>query len=169
MSSNVTLDDLFPDPHFRERVAFTLRLNAKLTGPNLLSALSQLTFINTVGRNITNANGLQYLTKLTTLAIANSQLTTINISHNRLLNTLLLTNNALTSLDVSHCPLLSSLRVSGNQLSSIDISQSMALIILDLSGNPKLEEVYMNQTQANRDRSWLWNWGSADRVVVDSR
>ena len=107
--------------------------------------------------NITNLNGLVFLTNVTTLKCGGNKLERINVGVRPNLTTLLasenqiaeidlsansalqflgLDNNKFTSLDLSGNPNLISINVSHNQLTTLDVSANTALTEINCYNNP---------------------------------
>jgi len=89
--------------------------------------LSTLTSLNCKNMNISDASGLERLTKLTSLNLSGNRLSTINLTKNPKLTSLYLRFNALKTLDLSKQTKLSTLYVNGNSLSSLDIRKNKEL------------------------------------------
>lgn len=94
---------------------------------------------------------------LTSINVSNNKLTSIDFSANKLLKSISCENNQITNLDLSKYPALESLRCSYNQLTILDISQKPALKVLmcsynhltnlDVSKNPALETFYCDNNK----------------------
>ena len=114
--------------------------------------LSTITDFSGESNNITDANGVQYLTGLTRLNLSYNQLTSLDLSQNTALEQLYLDSNQLTSLDLSHNTALTSLDLENNQLTSLDLSNNLVLESLELQNN-NLSSIDLSQNTALTDLS----------------
>lgn len=85
--------------------------------------------------NISDMDGIQYFTALTSLNCGSNELTSLDVSKNAALTSLECHRNQLTSLDVSKNTALTYLNCSYNQLTSVDVSNNTALTYLDINYN----------------------------------
>ena len=118
--------------------------------------LGRMSSLDCWSRNITDTTGLELMTSLTELGLAENQLTSIDVSKNVNLTELSLLGNQLTSIDVSKNVSLTGLGLANNQLTSIDLSKNVNLTHLglvnnpltsiDISKNPDLDFFYVDPT-----------------------
>ena len=140
----------FPDANFRAYVLQNIDVNgdAKLQ-PGEANSVSE---IGVSVSDITTLKGIEHFTHLTVLEADGNNLTTIDLSHNTLLQRLFLSDCNLTTLDVSHNTALTTLYCNNNQLSELNVQNNGDLILLycvlnrltglDLSHNTQLR--YLN-------------------------
>jgi len=87
------------------------------------------------GVGVADASGIEYLTYLKTIQLANNALTTIDLRQQTALTSVTIYDNQLSSIYFSELATIQSLNLSDNQLSEIDLLNQTALISLDLNGN----------------------------------
>ena len=135
----------FTDPYFYSAVVSSYNSDSSYCSTITEEQLSSISSVSVV-RGIRNADGVQYLTGLTTLSLIGDNmykgsLTSIDLSKNIALTNLNLNRNRLTNIDISNNTALTTLDLSGNQLSSIDVSKNTALINLNLGNNKKISAI----------------------------
>lgn len=119
----------------------------QLTSLNL-SANTELTYLSCSGNRLTGLD-VSMLSKMKSLYVYNNtQLGTLDVTHNPRLTDLDCESTGITTLDLSQNPLLSYLYCGGNNIETIDLSNnpdlhslyaySMKLKVLDLSSQTKL-------------------------------
>ena len=126
-------EDHFPDEYFRTYV-FSLDYN----GDGYLSdvEINATTDITLWGYYyLCSLEGIEYFNKLTTLNITNSQISSLDLSHNIELEYLNCSWNQLTSLNVSSNSELRSIDCSNNDITSLEIGDSDVLYALYCDGN----------------------------------
>src|SRR5690606_6249495 len=98
--------------------------------------IKELEFLLTLNALVTDID-LSKLESLNRLILNSSQLTSLDVSSNKLLDYLSLvgSGNKLTSIDLSSNTLLTSLYLSDNQLTNIDLSNNLELTHLSLGNN----------------------------------
>ena len=123
----------FPDANFRAYVAEELDRD----GDRALSSeeIRRTTYISVDNKNISSLKGIEFLTALDTLFCYENNLTSLNLSGNKLLTSLYCDDNQLTSLNVSGNTELCDLSCVGNQLTSLNVRQNLALEYLNCSEN----------------------------------
>ncbi len=100
-----------------------------------------------VDRGITDLTGIEDFVNITTLNVANNQISVLDASKNTNLKVLHAYGNKLTNIDVSQNIALAQLHCSDNQLSTIDVSSNTALQYLWLERN-KLTSLDVSQNTA---------------------
>ena len=114
----------FPDANFREYVkTFDKDSDGRLSESELLT----VTAIDASGKNIANANGIEYFTALTGLNLSNNQLTAIDLSGKTALVDLKLSENKIAAIDLSNNKALQVLDLSKNCLTELDLSSNEKL------------------------------------------
>ncbi len=103
----------------------------------------------TDGDMITNATGLNKMTRMYYLDLSSNALTSIDLSTNTALNTLYIHSNQLTSLDVSNSSVIRNIDVHNNQIQSINLANATNLRTLDAHSN-QIEEINLTQNTALR-------------------
>ncbi len=88
---------------------------------------------------------LSALPQLQYVNLKNQNLTSIDVTHNTLIEKLLLTNNHLSAIDLSKNTALQVLDLSRNNMSEIDLIGNSALVELSLDGN-NLTSIDLNET-----------------------
>ncbi|RZJ53626.1 MAG: T9SS type A sorting domain-containing protein [Flavobacterium sp.] len=141
-----------PDSNFEKKLIDlgidTDGLNGKVTIANI----EKVTYLDLSNSNISDLTGIEKFTALTYLDCNYNNLSTIDVSKNKLLTKLSLHDNKLTSLDVSANTELYNLTFSMNQISTIDLSHNTKvhyvgadrnkLSNIDLTANPEIEILY---------------------------
>ncbi|WP_298483781.1 leucine-rich repeat domain-containing protein [uncultured Ruminococcus sp.] len=124
----------FPDANFRSYV----QEYCDTSGDGILNAeeIAEVTAINVNGMAITDLTGVEHFSALASLYCYNNQLTSLDVSQNKVLTTLWCYSNQLTSLDVSKNAALKYLYCYDNQLTSLDLSQNTLLTKLNCKDNP---------------------------------
>ena len=145
-AGEVAIDETnFPDENVRSRVKayFDTDGNGKLSSAEIKAA-TDLTF-GPEAQNIISLKGIELLTELKSLSLAESKITELDFSGNPKLEQLDLWYNAeLTKLTVSSNPNLVSLTCYGSSLSSIDVSKNTKLTGLSVTGN-KLTKINLSK------------------------
>ena len=85
--------------------------------------------------NIASLEGIEYFPSLISLAIDNSNLPNVNLSHLANLEDLILNNSNVTSINISNNPKLTGLKCENNQLTTLDLSTNTKLLTLYCKGN----------------------------------
>ena len=125
-----------PDANFKAYLVNNKAINTNGDKEIQVSEASAFTdTINCRGLNISNLNGIEAFTALTTLYCGSNQLTSLDVSKNTALTTMYCAENQLTSLDVSKNNTLNSLSCDYNQLTSLDVSKNTALTSLYCDDN----------------------------------
>lgn len=143
-----------PDPAFR---ACLLEKNPSILDANqdmIISEANATTgFLSCIGKDITNVEGLQYLTAINDLNLSGNQITQISaFPLNSNLTRLVLNDNQLESL-----PELISLP----SLKIFEIKRNLLTSLPDLSGNPNITQLYVQSNQLSfipdlRNQTELW-------------
>jgi hypothetical protein len=115
-----------------------IKLDANNNGEIEQIEASMVNILNIINRNISNLEGIQYFTNLTTLQANTNHLSSINVSSLTKLVHLGLSSNQLTSLNLTGLVYLEELGFSDNFLTHLDFS------VL-----PNLKEVYCDNNQLN--------------------
>ncbi len=102
--------------------------------------------ISVTDKGIASLQGIELFTNLQTLNCDNNQLTTLDVSKNKLLKNLSCCGNQLTKIDVSNNLLLKTLQISNNQLTSLDVTNQKYIVTLDCSYN-KLTQLDVSKIQ----------------------
>jgi len=158
--ANATLASLFPDENLRAVLFRILDREGYvdnngdliLIGQELSNALATIDMLFADGRNIINADGIEYLVGLRGLVIAGNLLTNLNVSSNINLELLDIEGNNLTNLDLSNNINLWSLWLAGNNLVDLDLSNNINLTRLDIRDNPLISLDLSN----NINLEYLW-------------
>ena len=150
-----------PDANFKAYLVNNKAINTN--GDKEIQVSEASAFTDTIdcsGLNISNLNGIEAFTALTTLYCGSNnygsnQLTSLDVSKNNALSELYCGGNKLTSLDVSKNTVLWMLTCDNNQLKSLDVSKNTALewlycdgnklTSLDVSKNTALTALYCNE------------------------
>ena len=132
-SAGVAIDNNnFPDANFRTVVEnFDTNKDGSLSDTEIVAVEA----INCYKKGITNLKGIEYFTSLKKLKCFNNQLTSLDVSKNKVLTYLDCYSNQLTSLDVSKNTALTQLYCKNNQLTKLDVSKNTALTELNCSNN----------------------------------
>jgi hypothetical protein len=138
-SSEKTYAQAFPDESFRKEI-FSLfysgvRGNASPLTESDKAELASVEELFLEEREIADLTGIEYFTGLGALYCEGNQLTSLDLSANRVLKLLNCDNNLLTELDLSRCADLTELRCVDNKLTELDVSKSSNLILLDCRQN----------------------------------
>lgn len=91
-----------------------------------------------INSKVSDLTGIEAFVNIIGLDAQGQDLTTINISQNKVLKNLILPNNQLTSIDVSNNTELQILVLDGNKLTSIDVSNNTQLFGISVSNNELL-------------------------------
>jgi len=148
-----------PDPNF---FAAVREIIGKPSGNILKSDVFDIEELDVSGRNIMNLIGIEHFSYLKVLAAWNNQLSSLDVSSNRLLISLDVTWNQLTSLDVSANPALRSVMVGDNRLTTLDLSSNTDLTALTAWGN-RLETLDVSNNTA---LTWL-SVGDNQLTILD--
>lgn len=89
--------------------------------------LATITKLSCQNMGISDASGIERLTKLASLSLLGNQISSINLSKNTQLTTLDLRFNSLRSLDIGKQAKLTTLYLNGNNLSELDIRKNKQL------------------------------------------
>ena len=146
-------EDNFSDENFRSVVS-----GFDSDGDGWLSRadLAAVTAMDCSDKSISNIDGIEFFTALTTLDCSNNQLMELNVSNSKGLTTLDCSNNLLSSLDLNQNLALTTLDCNWNSLTSLNVSSCSALTTLvcyanrmeqlDLSGCTALRELVCRST-----------------------
>ena len=97
--------------------------------------LKGVTSIEVSNINIKSLKGIELFPNLNSLDCSGNQLTTLDVSNNKLLTNLNCRSNQLEDLDVSENKLLTHLECWSNRLNKLDVSKNKALTYLHCEGN----------------------------------
>ncbi len=148
-NTGVAINEInFPDANFRECVkAYDTDKNSSLSEDEL----KKTNVIKVSFKQISNLKGIEFFEYLQILDCSYNQLTTLDLSRNRLLAELSCSNNRIQVLNLSNNPGLISLECGTNMLENLDLSKNAALVNLycennkltqlDISHNTKLARV----------------------------
>ena len=125
----------FTDPKFYSVVVASYNSNSTYCSTITEEQLASITSLYAYNSGLTNADGIEYLTGLTTLDLSSNNLSSIDVSKNTALTSLTLGHNNLSSIDLSSNTALRELGLYNNNLSSIDVSNNTALYHLELLNN----------------------------------
>ena len=153
-AGGVAIDETnFPDETFRSYVSYRFDTNGdgKLSSTEI-GAAKQIGMDYDLDRSkVTSLKGIEYLTELTDLQIAYSQITELDLSKNTKLSWLDCSSCALPSLDFSSNTELRYLNCGADELTALDLSKNTeletlyimysGLTRLDLSNNAKLKTI----------------------------
>ena len=122
----------FPDEAFRNYVIDEIDgdKNGILSEKEMRTTLDM-----SMPADVKDLTGIQYFTALEIFACTGSDLTELDLSHNRNLIFLDCSNNQLSKLDVSNNTELEKLECSANALTELDLSKNTELLHLDCVGN----------------------------------
>ena len=139
---------------------FELALGAIDDIPNdnqvLTTNINTLTFLNVVGKNISDLTGIEDFISLTRLECYENNLTNLDVSNNTALTVLWTAHNNLTSLDVTYNFALENLHCQNNQITSLDVTENTELIELRCDGN----ELTSLDVSNNIELITLWCYGN---------
>ena len=123
----------FPDEAFRNWVL----QNVSGASDGILTddEIAKVTSINCSNKNLSNLQGIEFFTALTTLNCSGNKLSSLDVSKNTALKKLSCQNNKLVSLDVSGCTAITEIECFSNQLTSLDVSKNTALTSLNCNSN----------------------------------
>ena len=123
----------FPDEAFRNWVL----QNVSGASDGILTddEIAKVTSINCSNKNISNLQGIEFFTALTTLNCSGNKLSSLDVSKNTALKKLSCQNNKLVSLDVSGCTAITEIECFSNQLTTLDVSKNTALTSLNCNSN----------------------------------
>ena len=130
-ATDITAD--FTDPNFKAAVYGAIGKTAPT--PIWNTDVSAITTLNVANRNLSNLEGLQHFTTLTTLDCSGNELETLDLSANSYLTTLVCNNSELAELEVSQNTLLTGIYASFNYLTTLDVSNNVNLSTLDCAFN----------------------------------
>ena len=136
----------FEDDNFRAVVNdFDSYTDGVLTRDELNAVQS----IDCSGRDISSLKGIEHFKNLDAIYAYENNISSVDLSSNKLLTSIDFRDNKLSSIDVSMLPNLSEFVIANNSLSSINVSNNTGLVSLfaygnnlkavDVSKNPKLE------------------------------
>ena len=144
----------FPDETFREYVHDNFDSdNDYFLDRNELRLVGDISLNNS---SVSNLKGIEYFTNLRELYCNGNNLTSLDVSKNKILSLLSCENNKLTSLDVSNNTDLRTLICPENKLTSLDLSENTSLIELDCKDNPLTSIKLVRKGTAP---SWIYNMG----------
>ena len=123
----------FPDEAFRNWVL--QNINGASDGILTEDEIAKVTSINCSNKSISNLQGIEFFTALTTLNCSGNKLSSLDVSKNTALKKLSCQNNKLVSLDVSGCTAITEIECFSNQLTSLDVSKNTALTSLNCNSN----------------------------------
>ena len=131
----------FPDAGFRREILrlLNMRYGVNRNDSSYVAVdsirLSSLELLDVSGMRISDMTGLQHLSGLIGLYCTNNELTTLDVTQNKLLLELFCAYNKLTALNVTQNELLEMLYCNDNELTSLDVSKNTALTFLDCGEN----------------------------------
>jgi len=146
----------FPDANFKARLlqsspsntiaqnnnsGLYIKIDSNNDGEIEQSEALEVNNLNIIGQNISNLEGLQYFTNLTSLGINNNHVTQINLSPLFNLIYLNCNTNQLTSLDFSNLPNLKWVDCDNNLVTSLDFSYNPLFEDLCCRNNPNLTSI----------------------------
>lgn len=122
----------FPDKSFRAIVK-----TFDTSGNDMLSVaeIAAVTEIDCFEKSISSLEGIEFFTALERLHCGFNDLTTLDVSNNKLLEYLSCSSNSLTVLNVSNNTVLETLYCNFNKLTGLDVSNNTALRNLNCSDN----------------------------------
>ena len=123
----------FPDINFRNWVLEVLECGADGVLKDV--EITDVTRIVVTEKGIQNLKGIEYFTALKELYCNGNQLTSLDVSKNRVLKELYCYDNQLTSLDVSQNTALENLKCYNNRLTSLNVSECTALTKIECYQN----------------------------------
>ena len=135
--ANVKIDEKhFPDEHFRMFAdEFDTDDDGELSKEEISAATEIIAHSSMVEGGFSSFKGIEYLTELRTLVIAECPITELDVSKCTKLERLACSNGNLTELDVSKCKKLRMLSFDGNNLTEIDVSKCTKLENLSCNNN----------------------------------
>ena len=123
----------FPDENFRDYVAGEWDKNQdKYFSPN---EIANAKWISCDNKEISNLKGIEFFTNIWLLVCYYNNLTTIDLSNNKMLSYINCHHNKLEELDVSGLPLLKTFYCGSNELQSIDVRKNEQLKDFDCQDN----------------------------------
>jgi len=146
----------FPDANFKARLlqsspsntiaqnnnsGLYIKIDSNNDGEIEQSEALEVNNLNIIGQNISNLEGLQYFTNLTSLGINNNHVTQINLSPLFNLIYLNCNTNLITSLDFSNLPNLKFVDCDNNLVTSLDFSYNPLFEELGCKNNPNLTSI----------------------------
>ncbi|MTH15276.1 T9SS type A sorting domain-containing protein [Flavobacterium sp. LC2016-01] len=140
---------LIPDLNFEKLL---IEKNIDKDGENgkvLTANISNITYLNLNDstRKVADLTGIQDFNALTTLYCYSATLTAVDLSKNINLTTVDLSNNKITAADFSTNTKLTSLVIYNNQLTALDLSKNTALNTLNVYNN-KLSSIDLSKNTA---------------------
>ena len=126
----------FPDNIFRNYILknFDSDSDGSISEEEAL-AVTQIEVQGNGYYTIKSLEGIQYFQNLAYLDCSDNEITTLNLSANKVLATLFCNNNQIASLDVSNCTEMTELRCNANQIPYLNLSKCTSLRTLDCSRN----------------------------------
>lgn len=86
-------------------------------------------------KNVNSVKGIEKLKNITILSMTGNNITSIDLSENKLLDKVLLSRNKINSININSNSALTTISLAYNELNSIDVSNNINLLILDLKDN----------------------------------
>lgn len=86
-------------------------------------------------KNVNSIKGIEKLKNITILSMTGNNITSIDLSENKLLDKVLLSRNKINFINISNNTALTTISLVYNELSSLDVSNNINLSILDLKNN----------------------------------
>lgn len=86
-------------------------------------------------KNVNSIKGIEKLKNITILSMTGNNITSIDLSENKLLDKVLLSRNKINFINISNNSALTTISLGYNELSSLDVSNNINLSILDLKNN----------------------------------
>ena len=86
-------------------------------------------------KNVNSIKGIEKLKNITILSMTGNNITSIDLSENKLLDKVLLSRNKINFINISNNSALTTISLVYNELSSLDVSNNINLSILDLKNN----------------------------------
>lgn len=123
----------FPDANFRKLVSENYDKDE--SGGLSESEIKSCVYIRCNEKSISDLDGIEYFTEITSLYCYRNELTSLDLSKNTKLTWLDCSDNQIKNLDVSGMPELEQLFCSRNQIQSLDVSNNTKLTWLDCGGN----------------------------------
>ena len=149
----------FPDNTFRMFIRNSQTLNPDLNDYLTTDELNNITTLDVSNKNISNLQGLQFFTELTSFSCNQTNIPSLDLSANTKLKTLSCAFcMSLTSLNVSNCPLLET--VTGSKLSALNLSGKNKLKTLSCSQCTNLQTLNLANCTALQSLSVAGMYGT---------
>jgi len=158
MENNESKYIKFTDVNFKNALLKNKHLNPFNEVEIFISVANAYEFVIDVeGENIKSLDGIEHFPLITELDCSYNNLTTLDVSNNKLLHDLYCHNNELSKLDTSNNKALTELWCGYNLLSSLNVGNNKDLAILWCAGN-NFSEKDKKQLEASLPKYCYIDW-----------